>query len=165
MLDEQGKAHLIDYGISMPYRNKKGDHVPKRKVMFHEGTFSFLSQNQTRGFVASRRDDIESLLYTMLFLLKNKLPWKGFALFRREFTQTREAEIEYKSKRRAIRDSEIARHFPDSLRPAFMYIRRVRFADEPDYSYLDDVFNGRTRESFRAYSSSQYLDIPSSSIT
>ena len=71
MLDQNEKAHLIDYGIAMPFRTPKGDHVPKVKTSFNEGTFSFYSQNQTRGYVPSRRDDIESLLYTMLFLLKN----------------------------------------------------------------------------------------------
>ena len=41
------------------------------------GTLKFSSANAQRGNQQSRRDDIESLGYTILYLMKGKLPWEN----------------------------------------------------------------------------------------
>lgn len=42
------------------------------------GTIRYASVHAHLGRTASRRDDLESLAYTLLFLLNGKLPWQGF---------------------------------------------------------------------------------------
>lgn len=47
------------------------------------GTPLFCSMNTHKGLEASRRDDLESWVYMMIYLIK-KLPWEDYALRKKE---------------------------------------------------------------------------------
>jgi hypothetical protein len=53
-------------------------------VMIHcycccfRGTFRYASVHAHLGRTGSRRDDLESLAYTLVFLLRGCLPWQGY---------------------------------------------------------------------------------------
>ncbi len=71
--------YLIDFGLTKPYVDEKGVHQSKMYLKKFSGNFLFASLNSCRGYNKSRRDDIESLFYVIIFLLnQNKLPWSDF---------------------------------------------------------------------------------------
>ena len=68
--------YMIDFGLSEPYRDHYQKHIEYKKVNEFTGNFIFASLNQCQNFQRSRRDDLESAFYMVVFLLnKNRLPW------------------------------------------------------------------------------------------
>ena len=69
-----GNARLIDFGLAKRYicNNR---HVSFKRKNF-SGTLKYASINAHNRMTQSRRDDMESLFYTVLYLLKKSyLPW------------------------------------------------------------------------------------------
>lgn len=45
---------------------------------FGRGTIRYASVHAHLGRTGSRRDDLESLAYTLIFLIRGRLPWQGY---------------------------------------------------------------------------------------
>jgi serine/threonine protein kinase len=66
---------LIDFGIMTEFQNQKGVHIPECQVGFMGSPLTG-SITALECFNQSRRDDLESLAYTYMFILdRSKIPW------------------------------------------------------------------------------------------
>lgn len=76
-LYENNNIYLIDFGLSKKYIDNEGNHVPLKTEKSLVGSVNFSSINVQKGFEASRRDDLESILYIIIFLLNEDIPWNN----------------------------------------------------------------------------------------
>ena len=70
-------AFLIDFGLCKRYKDSQDNHIKFKDNKGLVGTARYVSINTHKGVEQSRRDDLESLGYVFIYLLKGTLPWKG----------------------------------------------------------------------------------------
>ena len=78
--DKINVIHVIDFALAKSFVDETtGKHISlKTQTNRYVGTIRFLSLNGHRGCEQSRRDDLESIGYILLYFLKQgKLPWSG----------------------------------------------------------------------------------------
>jgi len=129
-LDSNDKLYIIDFGIAKIYR-QGNIHNSETKIKGLIGSINFSSLNVINLIEPSRRDDMESLFYNLLYLLLNNEGYKNYN------------GLSTQDKKNITLITYLMQHTLniqnidyDLLNKLFTYIRRLKYNQEPKYDYI-----------------------------
>lgn len=131
-------VHLIDFGLSKRVTDDEGEHIEDARARAMAGTVPYASLRCHLFEAQSRRDDIESLMYVLIFLLRGVLPWSRSELRKRGAKLT-DAEVKAETLRlkRDLSLEELGAGCPREFAGLVFYARsHIGFDERPDYTAL-----------------------------
>ena len=160
-------VYIIDFGLAKAYRNSKTliqNPLVQKKGL--NGTPRYASINALKGLEQSRRDDLESLGYVLMFFLRGGLPWQGIVAKSKE-----ERNKKILEKKLEISASKLCEGFPEELEKFIDYVKNLEYTETPNYEMLrnllmnimkennfkyDNVFDWTTKEEIRIRDNLEY---------
>lgn len=129
------KLYLIDLGLASKWRESHGHHVDydQRPDIFR-GTIRYASVHAHLGRTGSRRDDLESLAYTLIFLIRGRLPWQGYQGDTKSFLVCK--------KKMAVSPELLCCFCPAPFKQFLEIVTNMKFDEEPNYAKLISLFDG-----------------------
>jgi len=129
-------VYIIDFGLSKLYRDPRSlRHIPYREGKSLPGTARYASIHTHMGIEQSRRDDLESLGYVLMYFNLGTLPWQGLKAANKRQKYERISE-----KKLSTPIEVLCKDFPAEFPTYLTYCRRLDFIQRPDYSYLRKLF-------------------------
>jgi len=127
--DKTNKIFLIDFGFCKRY-NYDGKHIEFKRTTSLIGTPNYVSLNVHNGAEPSRRDDVESCLYVLIYMLFGKI-----------FSSEPSGDPKLNPMKILALKKEQLTNVPRFLIIAFNYVRTIKFEEEPDYQYIIRIFS------------------------
>ncbi|KAL3318314.1 Casein kinase I isoform epsilon [Cichlidogyrus casuarinus] len=136
-LGAQGnQLFLIDFGLAKRYCDKRTkNHIPYREKKNLTGTARYASINTHMGIEQSRRDDMESLGYVLVYFLRGSLPWQGLKAGTKRQKYERISE-----KKMSTTINELCQGLSIEFSNYVVMCRSIRFDDAPDYNLMKHSF-------------------------
>jgi serine/threonine protein kinase len=129
------QVFLIDFGLAQLFRNPATRrHIAQSNEYSVTGTLRYASINCHLGLTPSRRDDLESLVYAIVYLVKGCLPWQGIIV---QPDQIHEDEV--LKVKQATTVKALCKGLPQPFVEFAGHIRRLGFRNKPDYKYLRSI--------------------------
>jgi serine/threonine protein kinase len=120
------KLYLIDFGFSKVYCSNN-IHIEYRELTNIIGSLNFVSLNIHNRIEPTRRDDLESCVYVLYYLIKKRLLWENL---------NNEEEIIIMKSELIYNDNT-----PNFIKNLLVYIRSLGFEEEPNYEYILNILN------------------------
>ena len=128
--------YLLDFGLAKKFRSSRTlmqyPYVRKKKMT---GTARYASIHALEEMEQSRRDDLESTAYVLLYFLRGSLPWQGLKI--------KAKENRYKkilAKKKEITSDELCETFPEEFKYFVDYAKNLGYTENPDYEKLRNNF-------------------------
>ncbi|XAR53360.1 Non-specific serine/threonine protein kinase [Bertholletia excelsa] len=130
------QVYIIDFGLAKRYRDSTTNrHIPYRENKNLTGTARYASCNTHLGIEQSRRDDLESLGYVLLYFLREGLPWQGLKAATKKEKYDKICE-----KKLSTPIEVLCKSHPVEFASYFHYCHSLTFDQRPDYGFLKRLF-------------------------
>ncbi|TFK68559.1 kinase-like protein, partial [Pluteus cervinus] len=134
--ENAGRVHLIDFGLAQYIRDPLTNlHRPLKEKQGCIGTMWYASYNAHMELSLSRRDDLQSLVYSIAYMLRGSLPWQCI-----NSGTEKNRESRYQDKKRAWIGSRLFEGFPKEFADFADYARNLQFEEEPKYDHWKATF-------------------------
>ena len=135
---EANILHIIDFGLAKKYRDFKTlSHYPYKEGKNLTGTARYASLRTHEGIEQSRRDDLESIGFVLMYFCNSSLPWQGI----RAASKKQKYKKIYEKKRDTSIE-QLCEGQPIEFAIYLKYVRDLNFDETPDYEYLRELFRG-----------------------
>ena len=132
------KSHIVyvlDFGLSKKYWSSSHKcHIPFVKGKKLTGTARYASINALSGYEQSRRDDLESIGYIIMYFIRGSLPWQGLKINKKDDRYKKICE-----KKKSTSAKDLCSGFPPEFEKFVSYTRNLEFTQVPDYNYLRNL--------------------------
>ncbi|KIM84073.1 hypothetical protein PILCRDRAFT_68184 [Piloderma croceum F 1598] len=135
--DYDHQVYIIDFGLAKRYRDPNTHlHIPYKENCPPVGTTPYISINNHLGVEQSRRDDLESLAYVLLYFLCGSLPWHGV-----KFTGNKQQRNTTLRQKRSRRLALMCSACPPEFGTFLDYVHTLAFDEKLDYDYIHQLFH------------------------
>ena len=119
------QLYVIDFGFCKSYLIN-GKHMQMKETHHLIGSMNYASIHSHLNMELSRRDDLESAMYILLYLHSGSLPWNDDT----------DSNIIMQKKQDIVYNTQL----PSVLIETLAYIRELNFEEEPNYSFIQSNF-------------------------
>ena len=128
-------VYILDFGLSKKYWSSSHKcHIPFITGKKLTGTARYASINALSGNEQSRRDDLESVGYIIMYFIRGSLPWQGLKVNKKEDRYKKICE-----KKKGTTAKDLCCGFPVEFENFVIYTRNLEFTQVPDYNYLRNL--------------------------
>ena len=136
-----GQYFLYDYGLSGAFIDHEyWDHYDFSDNASFVGTMRYASRHALNCYTQSRRDDLESLGYVMIYLFSGRLPWQGLDISNKKRKMKEICRI-----KSSMSIQVLCLDCPNSLYQYMQYCKNLGFYEKPEYSFLRSLFAPQIR--------------------
>ena len=137
--------YLLDFGLAKKYRSSKTlvqyPYIKKKKLT---GTARYASIHALEEMEQSRRDDLESAGYVLMYFIRGNLPWQGLKIKTKDNRYQKILD-----KKKATTSEELCANFPIEFKQYIDYTRNLGYSENPDYEKLRKNFINVVKKTLR----------------
>ncbi len=126
---DKNRVFIIDFGLCKSYLID-GKHIPLKKTHNLIGSPTYASINAHKCIELSRRDDLESLGYMLIYFYKGFLQWQIYDI--------ENTSYEISQLKQYITNEDM--YLPRVLLNYIQYVRGLAFTETPNYILIIDSF-------------------------
>jgi len=139
-------VYIIDFGLSKDYIcPETGKHYEFSDNKRFVGTPRYASLNTHLGYKQSRRDDVESIIYVLIYFIKGELPWQGV----KAKTKSEKKE-KIKKKKKTTSVEKLCEGIPFEFVEMLTHVKSLEFKQTPDYDLYRKLLN-QTYEKYKQF--------------